>query len=282
MPFPPAVARAIAQVYLDEAELTRLGGLHFQDAGHGYDAFGLHPDFVAMSTLITRPLYHRYFRVKSSGHEHLPQYGPAILVANHSGNIPIDGMMMWHDVLAHTDPPRVPRAVADHFVPSLPFVGTLFARGGMVGGSRGNARALLESGELLMIFPEGTPAIVKPFRDRYKLHPFRQGHAELAIRHGCPVIPCGVVGAEEQLPQLTTSRRLGKPFGVPEVPIPAIPFPLPVRYHLLWGPPVNLHLEHRPADADDPDVVKAAAKRVQQAVQALIDRGLKQRAGIFR
>ncbi|RME24216.1 MAG: acyltransferase family protein [Deltaproteobacteria bacterium] len=282
MPFPPAVARAIARTWLDDAELERLSALHFQDAGHGYDAFGMHPDFVAMATVLVKGLYERYFRVISSGHEHIPQHGPGILVANHSGNIPIDGMMMWYDVLTHTSPPRVPRAVADHFVPALPIVGTLFARGGMVGGSRGNARALLESGELLMIFPEGTPAILKPFKDRYKLHPFRQGHAELAIRHRCPVVPCGVVGAEEQLPQLTTSRLLGKPFGVPAVPIPVVPVPLPVRYHLLWGPPIPLHEEHSPEEADDPDIVKAAAARVQQAVHELVQRGLKQRKGIFR
>ncbi|MCB9780683.1 MAG: acyltransferase family protein [Alphaproteobacteria bacterium] len=282
MPFPPAVARAIAQATVPAADRERLAGLHFHDAGHGYDAFGMHPDFVTMSTTIVRGLYTKYFRVISSGHEHIPQFGPAILVANHSGNIPIDGMMMWYDVLTHTDPPRVPRAVADHFVPSLPFVGTLFARGGMVGGSRGNARALLESGELLMIFPEGTPAIVKPFRDRYKLHPFRVGHAEMAIRHGAPIVPCGVVGAEEQLPQLTTSKRLGKPFGVPEVPIPAVPVPLPVRYHLLWGPAIPVHKDYTPAQADDPGVVEEAAARVQAAVDALIKKGLKQRKGIFR
>ncbi len=282
MPFPPAVARAIAQARIDPDELQRLAGLHFQDAGHGYDAFGMHPDFVAMSTLIVKGVYERYFRVKSRGHEHIPQYGPAILVANHSGSIPIDGMMMWYDVLLHTSPPRVPRAVADHFVPSLPFIGTLFARGGMVGGSRGNARALLEAGEMLMIFPEGTPAILKPFKDRYKLHRFRQGHAELAIRHGCPVVPCGVVGAEEQLPQLHVSKTLGKPFGIPGVPIPAVPVPLPVRYHLLWGPPINLHEEHSPDEADDPEVVLAAAARVQDAVDRLIKKGLKERAGIFR
>lgn len=282
MPFPPALARALSQAGLSAEERERLAGLHFQDAGHGYDAFGLHPDFVTLGTLIAGPLYDRYFRVASTGHEHIPQQGPAILVANHSGNIPIDGMMIWMDVVRNTNPPRVARAVADHFVPSLPFIGTLFARSGMVGGSRGNARALLEAGELLMIFPEGTPGIVKPWAERYQLRPFRVGFAEMAIRHSAPVVPCAVVGAEEQMPQLTTSRTLGKPFGIPEVPIPAVPFPLPVRYHLLWGEPIPLDQELSPADADDPQIVREAAARVQAAVQALIEKGLKQRRGIFK
>jgi len=282
MPFPPAVARALAQASLPPEELERLAGMHFHDAGHGYDAFGMHPDFVAMACLVAGPLYDRYFRVQSTGHEHIPKYGPAILVANHSGNIPIDGMMMWMDVLRNTNPPRVARAVADHFVPSLPFIGTFFARGGMVGGSRGNARALLEAGELLMIFPEGTPGIVKPWKERYQLRRFRVGFVEMAIRHGAPVVPCGVVGAEEQMPQITTSHRLGKPFGIPEVPIPAVPFPLPVRYHLRWGEPIPLDQEFSPDQADDPVVVRKAAARVQEAVEALVQRGLKERRGVFR
>ena len=110
------------------------------------------------------------------------------MAANHSGNVPLDGMMLWNDVLRHTRPPRVVRGIADHFVPALPFIGTIFARGGMVGGSRGNVRALLEAGELLMIFPEGTPGIIKPFHKRYQSKKFRVGHAELAIRHQVPVI----------------------------------------------------------------------------------------------
>jgi 1-acyl-sn-glycerol-3-phosphate acyltransferase len=185
------------------------------------------------------------------------------------------------DVLRHTDPPRVPRPIADHFVPGLPWIGTFFARGGMVGGSRGNARALLEAGELLLIFPEGTPGIVKPFPERYQLRPFRVGHAELAIRFGAPIVPIGVVGAEEQLPSFLSSRRLGRPFGVPEVPIPVFPFPLPVRYRILYGDPIPVHLEHKPEDADDPEVVAAVAERVQAAVHALLQRGLKARKGVF-
>ena len=143
-------------------------------------------------------------------------------------------------------------------------------------------RALLQKGELLLIFPEGTPGIIKPWAKRYQLQKFRVGHAELAIRFGCPVIPIGVVGAEEQMPQLTTSRRLGKALGVGDLPIPMLPVPLPVRYHIHYGEPIPLHEEYSPEQADDPVVVKAAAARVRDAVQALLDRGLKLRKGVFR
>lgn len=280
--FPPAVARAIATTFLPEAEIERLRSLHFADAGHGYDPFGMHPAHVALGEVITQPLYDRYFRVVSQGHEHIPVGGPAVLASNHSGNLPIDGMMIWLDVLRKTNPPRVARPIADHFVPALPWIGTLFARAGMVGGSRGNARALLESGGLLMIFPEGIPGIIKPWAKRYHVQRFRVGHAELAIRHHAPIIPVGVVGAEEQLPQLFASKRLGRLFGIEAVPIPAVPVPLPVKYHIYYGEPINAHEEHPPEAADDPDIVREVSARVQAAVQALLERGLKERKGIFR
>lgn len=275
----PDLARWFAQATLPADEVTRLGSLVYHDAGHGYDAFGLHPDMVAFGRSITAPLYDRYFRVKSYGHENIPASGPAVLASNHSGAIPVDGMMIWADVVRHTNPPRVPRAVADHFVPAIPMIGTLFARSGMVGGSRGNARALLEEGELLMIFPEGVPGIAKHFKDRYKLQDWRVGHVELAIRHRAPVVPVGVVGAEEQMPQI--GRIPISVMSMPFIPVTISPVPLPVRYHIHYGAPIRTDLEYRPEQADDPGAVREAAARVKAAVQALLDRGLETRKGIF-
>ena len=281
MAFSPAIADVIASLFLDDEARKRAKDVHFRDAGYGYDPFGMHPSYVALGEVLVSPLYDKYFRVQSHGHEHIPTHGPAVIAGNHSGNLPIDGMMIWLDVLRNTSPPRVPRPIADHFVPSLPYLGTLFARGGMVGGSRGNARSLLDAGEMLMIFPEGVPGIVKPWSKRYQLQQFREGHAELAIRHSAPIVPVGVVGGEEQLPALFSSRRLGKLVGVPILPIPAVPVPLPVRYHLYYGEPIPVHREFSPKDADDPVIVKETALRVKEAVAGLIEKGLAERKGVF-
>lgn len=272
-------ARLIAEAALPAAERERLRGLAFRDAGHGFDAFGLHPDVVALGEALTAPLYEKYFRVRSHGAENIPATGPAVLAANHSGAVPVDGMMLWADVLRNTNPPRVPRAVADHFVPMIPMIGTLFARGGMVGGSRGNARALLESGELLMIFPEGVPGVAKHFRDRYRLQEWRVGHVELAIRHRAPVVPVGIVGAEEQMPQI--GRIPISVMSMPFIPITLTPVPLPVRYHIHYGEPIPVPDLYRPEQADDPAVVREASARVKAAVQALLDRGVRERPGVF-
>jgi 1-acyl-sn-glycerol-3-phosphate acyltransferase len=279
MPFPPIVARALSSAWGGSHVRDRAARLSFPDAGHGYDSFGMHPDFIALGDAIAAPLYERYFRVQSHGSHHIPQHGPAVLAANHSGTIPLDGAMLWTDVLRNTEPPRVARAMADYFVPSLPVVSTLFARCGVVGGSRGNARALLENGELLMIFPEGVPGIGKPFSERYKLQEWRQGHCELAIRHRAPVVPIGIVGAEEQMPQLFRIPLKGP---MPYLPVPATLVPLPVRYHIHYGEPIRMDQDYRPDQADDPEIVAEAALRVKAAVQELLDSGRKSRKGIFR
>ncbi|MBN1335607.1 MAG: 1-acyl-sn-glycerol-3-phosphate acyltransferase [Deltaproteobacteria bacterium] len=278
MPVPPEIAWRIAERVLPAAERQRLADLVFRDEGHGYDAFGLHPAHVALGLALTAPLYDAWFRVISRGIEHVPSSGAAILAANHAGTLPLDAMMIWTDVLRRTTPPRVLRPVADHFVPNLPWIGTFFTRGGMVGGSRGNARALLEAGNLLLVFPEGTPAIGKPFSERYHLLEWRVGHVELAIRHGVPVVPVAVVGSEEQMPQVGRIPFL-RPFGAPYLPIPLTPVPLPVRYHIHYGAPVRF--DSRPDQADDPGVLSEAASRVRSAVEDLLQAGLRMRQGLF-
>lgn len=271
----------LARRLLPTGELERIRGLALADAGHGFDELGVHADWVAFGAGLLGPLYDRWFRVTSHGAEHLPRSGAVILASNHSGALPFDATMIWLDVLRHTDPPRVVRAVVDHFVPAMPFVGTFFARTGCVGGSRGNVRRLLDNGEVLLIFPEGTAGVGKLFRDRYHLATWRVGHAELALRHRVPIVPVAVIGAEEQMPQLGRIELGARLVGAPYIPLVATPLPLPVHYHLWYGEPLLLADRFPPARADEPEVLELAAEEVAQRVRALITRGLRGRRGIF-
>jgi 1-acyl-sn-glycerol-3-phosphate acyltransferase len=225
-------------------------------------------------------IYERYFRVDSIGADQIPAEGPAILVANHGGFLPIDAAILCLDVLRRTEPPRIPRAVADHFVPRLPLASTLFARMGVVSGTRANVRRLLQRDELIAIFPEGVTGPGKPFRDRYQIQGWRVGFAELAIRYRAPVVPVAIIGAEEAWPLLGKLRL--HVFGSPYLPIPASPLPLPVRVHLRYGAPLELHRGCTPADAADPEIVAAAAANTRRALEQLVDDGLRARGGVFR
>ncbi|MGE5182172.1 MAG: 1-acyl-sn-glycerol-3-phosphate acyltransferase [Acidobacteriota bacterium] len=252
----------------------------FHDAGHGFDVFGLHPPALATAMALGAPIYERYFRVDSRGAERIPSAGPVIVVANHGGVLPVDAFMLCTDILRHTEPPRIPRALVEHFVPRLPLVSTFFARIGAVSGTRANARHLLEQGELVVVWPEGVSGMAKPFSERYRIQHWSVGFAELAIRHRAVVVPAAVVGAEESWPLV---RKLGvKLFGAPYLPIPLAPVPLPAHYHIRYGTPIVLDRGRLPADADDPAIVAAAASEVRAAVEQLLGDALVARRGIFR
>jgi 1-acyl-sn-glycerol-3-phosphate acyltransferase len=251
----------------------------FHDAGYGFDVFGLHPPSLARAVAAGRFLYERYFRVDSAGAEQIPARGPVILVANHGGALPVDAAILCLDALRRTEPPRIPRAVADHFVPRLPLVSTLFSRLGVVSGTRTNVRILLERGELIAIFPEGTTGPAKPFRERYHLQAWRVGFAELAIRHRAAIVPVAIVGSEESWPVLAKLTAF-RAFGAPYLPLPASPLPLPARFHLRYGAPIRLAAE--PAAAAEPATVAAAAGEVRAALEGLLAEARTAREGVFR
>lgn len=272
----PFRVRALRSALVPEAVRKRLEATSIDDAGNGYDVFGAHRAGAALGHALTKPLYDNWFRVTSKGFEHIPHDGPVIVAANHSGTLPFDAMMLYADLLRHTQ--RLPRAIADRFVAGLPWVGLAFSRAGVVGGSRRNMERLLDRGELVLVHPEGVPGISKRFSERYQLQPWRIGHAELAIRFAAAIIPAAIVGAEEQMPQI--ARLPIRIFGAPFLPIAATPFPLPVRYSIRYGAPIRF--DHPRDAADDPQIVRAAAARVALEVQRLIDQSLAERNGIFR
>lgn len=247
----------------------------FHDEGHGFDLFGFHPPTLASAIESGSAIYDRYFRVDSAGAEQIPESGPAIVIANHSGVLPVDAVMLCTDLVRQTV--RIPRAVMDHFVPRLPLVSTYAARLGAVSGTRANVRTLLDRGELLVIFPEGVSGVAKPFRERYQLQHWTVGFAELAIRYRAPVIPAAVIGAEESWPMLVKLRGL-RMFGSPYLPVPATPVPLPTHYHIRYGAP--LHVEA--GEADDPQVVERAADDARNALEQLMADALAARRGVFR
>lgn len=251
--------------------------VELDDQGHGFDCFGMSRDGLALALVITRFMYERWFRVSSHGIEHVPRTGAAVLAVNHSGMLPLDAMMIAADVLRRTGRPA--RTVMDHFVPDLPFVSSVFSGGGGIGGSRGNFHAVLDRGGLIVVFPEGTRGIGKGFARRYQLQHFSEGHAELAIQHQAPVVPVGVVGAEECWPQV--AKLPVHAFGSPYIPVPGTLLPLPTHFHLWYGEPIRTAGRFAPEDCHDADKVALLASEVQDAVAALIERGLAERGGVF-
>lgn len=249
----------------------------------GFDDFGFSPEWVKYALLPVAWFYKFYFRVEAHGLQNIPE-GRVLLISNHSGQIPIDGLMIGTSLFLEGDPPRMCRSMIDRFVTSLPYVSTFLTRVGQILGAPENARALLEKEEALLVFPEGTRGINKLFWDRYKLVDFGPGFMRLALETNTPIVPVAVIGAEEQLPSFGNLRRLGKLFGVPTIPVmpqlivPLLGWaPLPVKYRLYFGEPIRFK-----GDSNDEDsVIEKKVEKVRQQIQSMITFGLKSRKRVF-
>ena len=121
------------------------------------------------------------------------------MVSNHSGTVPVDGLMTM--VSIHDTTGRNLRPLGADLVFRMPFVGELARKGGATLACNEDAQRMLSGGELVGVWPEGFKGIGKPYSERYKLQRFgRGGFVSAAIRTGVPIVPCSVVGAEEIYP----------------------------------------------------------------------------------
>lgn len=247
----------------------------------GFDPFGYDPDVARYTLAIMMFLHRTYFRTQVAGLENVPD-GRAVLVGNHSGHIPMDGVLIGASLILDRDPPVLPRAMVEKWAQRLPFVSVLFPRVGQVLGAPENARRLLESEQPLLVFPEGIRGISKPFSERYKLANFGLGFMRLALESRAPVVPIAVIGGEEQYPAIGNIRGLAKLLGMPAFPIiPQVllgfPLPLPTKYRLYFGEP--MYFEGDP-DEDDADI-QARVELVRESIQSMLGRGLAERRHIF-
>lgn len=264
--------------------IDRIDSLKADLAGRPTDDFGYDPEAIKPLAPILAWLYYEYFRVQTFGLHDLPA-GRVLFVSNHSGQIPIDGMMIGSALLFESRPPRAVRSMIERWVPSLPFVSTFFARLGQVLGTPENCRTLLEQDEAVLVFPEGVRGINKTYDKAYRLQEFGHGFMRLALENQTPIVPVAVVGAEEQYPALWNLEPLARLLSLPAVPItPLFPLagllgllPLPVRYRIHFGRPMYF--------SGDPHEEEAALHdrvlQVKQAIQDMLDRGVAEREHIF-
>ena len=250
----------------------------------GYDGYGMSPGWLRRAALPGVLLYRWYFRVETFDIERLPQ-GRMLLIGNHAGQLPFDGAMLSTALLLEAEPPRIARPMGEYWIPRLPWVSVAMARGGALVGTPDNCIHMLENGECVMVFPEGVRGINKLFSQRYQLQRFGTGFMRLALQTRTPIVPVGIVGSEEQQPGLANLKGLGRLLGMPAFPLtlgfpwlgPLGILPLPVKYRIYFGAP--LQFEGDPSDEDS--AIEANVDRVKQAVSDLLERGLRERAGIF-
>jgi 1-acyl-sn-glycerol-3-phosphate acyltransferase len=289
LPLARTSADAVRQVFDDFT--IRLLGRDFEDrlrrvpmpmAAGGVDPFGLDPSWAKYAVGVAAFFHRFYFRTAVKGIEQVPT-GRVLLVANHSGQFPLDGMLIVASMFLDAEPPRIVRSMVEKWTQTLPFVGTTFARLGQVVGVPENARRLLELGEVITVFPEGARGISKPFSERYRLTDFGLGFMRLALETDTPIVPLAVIGGEEQYISFgnvdVVARALGWPSFplMPQLLVPGGQLPLPTKYRIQFGEPMYFE-----GDPDDDDaVIEEKVARVKGTIQSMLNRGLKERKSIF-
>jgi 1-acyl-sn-glycerol-3-phosphate acyltransferase len=254
------------------------------------DEFGFDPEFNSRLLIpAARLLYQQWFQIQMRGLEHVPGRGPAMLVANHSGVLPLDAIMLQTGL--HDDHPghRNLRLLGADLVYEVPGLSYLARRAGHIRACPANAHRLLTDGELVGVFPEGFKGIGKPFSDRYQLRRFgRGGFAVSAIRAGAPIVPCAIVGAEEIYPMVGNAKSLARLLRLPYFPVtPLFPWlgpvgaiPLPSKWIIEFCPPVPTD-GYPAASWQDPDVIADLAAAVRHTVQRKLDELLAERGPAF-
>jgi 1-acyl-sn-glycerol-3-phosphate acyltransferase len=251
----------------------------------GFDPYGFHAPTARGLLLPAAVLYRYWFRVETHDIRRVPA-GGVLLIGNHSGQFGYDGAMLGMAMLLEAEPPRLVRGMAEHLFARTPFAGTALARMGSMVGTPENCISMLEGGECVVAFPEGARGANKPFRRRYQLERFGTGFMRLALQTGMPIVPVGIVGAEEQQPGFANLEQLGHRFDLPSFPITisqpwfgllGAAFALPVKYRIYFGEPLRFEGDAWDRDAE----IDARIETVREAIRALLARGLAERRGIF-
>jgi len=174
-----------------------------------------------VSRAILQPFFHLYFRMRRLGTEHVPRSGPVLFAANHRSFLDpfVIGCLTRRPIYY----------VAKRELFAHPVAGWMLNRLGAFPIERGagdqqameTARRILERGDCVVIFPEGTRTRPGP------LGAPRRGVGRLALQTGAPVVPVAVFGTEAvrrgwRVRPHRVSLRVGRPLTFPRVESPSV------------------------------------------------------------
>lgn len=236
------------------------------------DPWGLEPRRVLSDLKLLWPFYKFYFDVRLHGAEKI-QDQPYMVVSNHTGQIPIDGLLICTAFSMELEKPKFLRPLVERFLTSMPFLGRWSNESGAVLGDRINCMNLLKRGESILVFPEGVKGIAKNSKDHYKLQRFSKGFLRMAIASKVAILPIAVVGAEDFYPYVFQLKKIAKFLNLPAFPLSLNLFPLPSPVDIYVGDPYLLPNTLHPEALDEE--LEPYLILLQKRIEELTQEGLK-------
>ncbi|HEX2296609.1 MAG TPA: 1-acyl-sn-glycerol-3-phosphate acyltransferase [Actinomycetota bacterium] len=188
-----------------------------------------------------------YFRAEVSGFDRVPD-GPVLFVGNHSGgNMTPDSMVFMLAFNTYFGVERPVYALAHSLVTSWPVLGRLAKKWGIVTAGPRAARAALDRGASVLVYPGGDVDTHRPWTARHEIRfDGRKGFLRIARDAGVPIVPVVSVGGQDTYLPLTDGRRIAELLRLDKVARLKV---LPVSLALPWGLNVGDFLGHVPLPA---------------------------------
>jgi len=232
------------------------------------DAWGLDWEFLEVVRPFLTFLYKAYWRVETGGLAHIPEDGPALLVGNHAGQSPWEGMMVTTALWTESPAGRLVRSLHPAWFATLPFLSAILVKMGHAVGSIENSLRLLEQDELVAVYPDGY-AGRNPGRDHAAAFGWEE-IVRLAGQTGAPIIPMAIIGAEETYAALgrasLTTRLTGRAHPILSPGSAWFKWfsflPPPLRWSIDFGEPILV-------PGDEPETVSQLTAQLRTAVETM-------------
>ncbi len=245
------------------------------------------PDFIRERLPLMWLLASVWFRGEVRGLGNIPDSGPVLLVANHSGgNMTPDTILFTLAFSTYFGVERPFYQLAHNLVLAMPTLGSL-RKFGTVAASPANAAKALESGAALLIYPGGDYEVHRPSWQANKVDfGNRRGFIRLALEHDVPIVPVVSIGGQETALFLSRGERLARLlaldrlFRLKVLPISfALPWglnvgdmlghvPLPAKLTIEALPPIDVRAQFGP-DPDLQEIYEHIARLMQDTLDAL-------------
>ena len=205
------------------------------------------PDYIRENLSLAWLLTTLWFRGEVRNMGNVPERGPVLLVANHSGgNVTPDTLLFTLAFYTYFGVERAFYQLAHNLVLASP-AGQLLRRYGTVSASHENAQKALDANAALLVYPGGDWEVHRPTWERNKVDfAGRRGFIRLALDADVPIVPVVSIGGQETALFLSHGGRLARALRVDRTLRLKV---IPISLALPWGLNVGDLLGHIPLPA---------------------------------